>query len=199
MGFEMTYQAIPAGCGLIEMIRANPELGEDSSMVPSWFSRAKHRRPGPGRETDQEGLMWVRCCELAGRHPELFERHCDLDRWWDKLHYLLSATRRGEPASDSDRAVDRAFDAGELVSDQARAGQGAPVRYLPSKAVQKVAEIVGPRDHLALATHFRPDRMDAKHVYKFLRRAGRHPRVAVDRPLLRRVPRFHPRRRRCGG
>ena len=166
MGFEMSYQAIPPNCGLIELARSDIEVGESLMSVPYWFTRSVPR-PAPGREDDKKGRLWNWCCWLAGRHPELFARNCDLDRGWDELHYLLSATRRDEPVKPSDQALNRAFDTGELVAEHARGGQGVPIRFLSPAAVRDVAEAVRPMSHASLIAHYYPARMEAAAVYKF--------------------------------
>ncbi len=162
----MSYQAIPADCGLIELARSEIELGEQLSLVPYWFSRAE-RRPSPGREADGEGRLWACCCQLACQHPDLYTQNCVLDRRWDKLHYLLSASRRDEPTTSADLAMDRAFHAGELIAEHVRACQGAPVRYLSPTDVREVAATIGPMSHDSLAEHYHPARMEAAGVYKF--------------------------------
>lgn len=165
MGYELSYQAMPAGCGLVERARSDTDFGGQVELLPYWFT-ASVVRPTPGNEGRVKGPLWDFCCELVGRHPELGGLHCRLDRFWDRLHYLLSATRRGEPSTPADRAVDRAFDAGDLIADHVHGGQGVPVRYLPTASVREVAAVVGPMSHTDLAAHFRPPRMQAAHVYK---------------------------------
>jgi len=166
VGFEMSYKAIPADCGLIELARSDVEVGELLWLVPYWYSRDE-RRPAPCREADGKGRLWAWCCRLAGRHPELYTRNCYLDRRWDKLHYLLSATRRNEPAASADLAVDRAFNTGELIAEHARAVQGAPVRYLSPSGVRDIAAAIGPISHISSAAHYQLARMEAARVYKF--------------------------------
>jgi hypothetical protein len=166
MGYETSYQAIPADCGLIEMARDNAEVARDLALINIWLGR-DNNRPAPGREDAHKGLLWNWCCDLAGKHPDLHMKHCYLDRYWDKLHYLLSATRRGETITPDDLAIDRAFNAGSLVSEHALAGQGVPVRYLTPLEVRAVAAVVGPMTHAALAAHFQPVRMEHSGVYKF--------------------------------
>jgi hypothetical protein len=166
MGFEMSYLALPHDCGLIELARSRPDVAEDVAMLPYWFTRAP-RRPAPGNEAVRDTPLWAWSCDLAARYPSLGTLSCDLDRRWDILHDLLSATRRGEPASPRDHAIDRAFNAGELISEYARAGQGVPVRYLDRESARQVAAAVGPLRHADLRTHFEPRRMEANGVYKF--------------------------------
>ena len=56
MGFEMSYQAIPPNCGLIELARSDIEVGESLMSVPYWFTRSVPR-PAPGREDDKKGRI----------------------------------------------------------------------------------------------------------------------------------------------
>jgi hypothetical protein len=166
MGFEMEYQAIPPDCGLIELALSDPDEAWGLSLVPSWFSR-KDDGPAPGREgKPRDNPIWDACCRLAGIYPDLRTRNCYLDRRWDVLHFLLSATRRDEPATATDLVIDRAFNAGELIADYVQAGQGVPVRYLSPAAVSEIAAVLEPLDRDALARHYDPVRMDDE-VYKF--------------------------------
>jgi hypothetical protein len=166
MGFEVTYQAIPKDCGLIELARAEVDVAEKISLVPLWFRR-KDGGPRAGREDEEDSRLWKWCCQLATLHPDLRARNCDLDRRWDQLHYLLSATRRGEQASQADRTIDCAFEDGETIAERAIAGQGVPVRYLTHETVRTIAALVEQIDHAALARYYDPKRMEAEGVYKF--------------------------------
>lgn len=96
MGLDMSYQAIPAKCDLIDRARSDPVVGEMLCLVPLWF----HRGDGPKPGTWPEGeLLWQHLCDLAMQYPGLERWNFDLGRSWDELHYLLSATRRGESAA----------------------------------------------------------------------------------------------------
>ena len=106
------------------------------------------------------------CCRLERDRPDLPRRNCDLDRRWDILHYLLSATRRGEPAA-ADRAIDQAFDGTWVVADHVRAGQGAPVRHLPPTAVAEVVAALEPMSEETLRARHHPAALQAASVYKF--------------------------------
>lgn len=165
MGLEMRYQAIPAESGLIELAREDVRIGESLCMLPVWFG-SEDGGPAPGGEGERENPLWDWCCRLVAQYPELPFRRCNLGRRWDKVHYLLSATRRGEPGTDADLAIDRAFGAGELIADHVRATQGIPVRYLPPAVVREIAQLIEPIDHNVLAAQYDPERMEAAGVYK---------------------------------
>lgn len=166
MGLEMYYQAIPEDSGLLELARDDVTSGGCLCLVRGWF-RYEDNGVAPGREREGDHRLWNLCCELAGRYPDLRFRNAYLDRCWDKLHYLLSATRRGGPATPADRVIDRAFGSGELIADHAQAVQGEPVRYLSPAAVREIARLLESMDRNALTVHYRPARMEAAGVYKF--------------------------------
>lgn len=166
MGVEMLYQAIPANCGLTNLARADIQIAVEVWRIPYWFSQAE-RRPSPGSEGFRGGPLWSWCWDLAGQYPDLKTLNCSLDRRWDALHYLLSATRRGEPVSHADLAFDRAFDSGELVAEHARAVQGAPVRYMGPAATRKVADVLESLSYDDLKARYQPTKMEANCVYKF--------------------------------
>ena len=165
MGFEMSYQAIPANSGLLELARDDIESGERLSLLPYWFSRDEHQ-PAPGQEHPEDRL-WNWCCQVVARHPELYTLNCYLDRTWDKLHFLLSATRRGEAPIPADLILDRAFCDGEMIAEHVCAGQGVPVRYISPERVIETAALVKSLDHHDLAAKYQPQRLEAAGVYKF--------------------------------
>jgi uncharacterized protein DUF1877 len=166
MGLELRFQAIPQDSGLIELARRDTEDGWALGLVPIWFSR-EDGGPRPGREGEGKNRIWDECCRLAGARPDLPTCNCDLDRRWDVLHYLLSATRRGEPATEDDLTVDRAFGAAELIAEHVRGSQGVPVRYLSPAIVSDIAAVVERLDRITLATHYDPARLELAGVYKF--------------------------------
>ena len=152
-------------CGLIELARASTDVAESISLVPLWF-RQKDGGPRLGREDEDNRRLWKWCCQLAAQYPELHARNCYLGRRWDQLHYLLSATRRGEQFSQVDQAMDCAFGDGEILAEQATASQGVPVRFLTPATARAIAAIVEQINHAALARHYDPGRMEAAAVYK---------------------------------
>lgn len=166
MGFEIWYQALPPDSGLIELARSDPDAGVSLALVPFWFSR-EDIRSVLGRKGDKDDRLWDACRRLLVLHPDLRTRNCHLAKDWDEIHYLLSATRRDEAATANDLAIDRAFNAGELIADHVVAGQGVPVRYLSPGAVSDIAAVIEPLDRDSLARHYDPVRMEEECVYSF--------------------------------
>ncbi len=171
MGLDMSYQAMPADCGLIERARQDLELGEMLCLIPLWFRDGQGPRPGRWAAAD---ALWRELGELARRHPGLEKRNCYLDRWWDKLHYLLSANRRGGTCSAADELLDKAIRGGEPVAEHARAPQGQPVRYTGPEEVAAIASVLRGLEIEQLRVHYSPPAMEAAGGYKFL--AGRDDR-----------------------
>jgi Domain of unknown function (DUF1877) len=167
MGLELSYQALPADCGLVERARADVAFADSVQLIPSWFA---HNRPAPEREGEMHGgatdPAWDWCCRLAAQWPDLYQRNCYLDRWWDKLHFLLSARRRGQAPQPGDDVVDQAFNAGGIIAEHVRAGQGAPIRYLEPAIVTAIASRVSPWRFEDVAVHYDAARMEAAAVYK---------------------------------
>jgi hypothetical protein len=164
MGLDMSYQAIPEACDLIERARHEKGLGEMLCLVPLWFSNGV----GPTRRSWPEAeLLWRQLCELAGQYPGLAQRNCYLGRCWDKLHYLLSANRRHEPGSEEDTLLDKAVRGAAEIAAHVRAPQGVPVMYVSPAEVELIGVVLEPMTTASLRVHYSPAKMEASGVYKF--------------------------------
>lgn len=104
---------------------------------------------------------------LLRRRPDLPTRSCEVGRWWDKLHYLLSANRRDEPGDETDALVDAALRGDAVIAPHVRSGQGVPVRWTAPDRVARIAAALVTRSHESLAHNYVPSRMVAAAVYKF--------------------------------
>jgi len=158
MGVELEYQAIPTGQMLIERTRTDIEFGESLCLLSFLLRHKVDESFGPMRDVAQRLLV---------EHPGLLKRYCDLGKRWDELHYLLSATRREEPPTDDDRAIDKAFRDGEVIADHVRGTLGHPIRYMTPADVVAVARVIGGMNEESLRAHYDPVRMEAEGVYKF--------------------------------
>ena len=172
MGVEQVYQALPPGCGLVEMARADAESGDTLADVPGWFSGEVFPgagRPVPGGYTDPVvAPYWSLCCRLAGEYPELVRLNCDLDRRFDILEYLLCAGRRGDEPTEADRVLGRVFEIdADIVAEHVRATQGRWVRHVPAGVVAEAAALLTQVTPSDLRQHFDAPRMVAAGVYKF--------------------------------
>lgn len=168
MGLDVSFQAIPVDSRLLELACADLKNGDDLGSLAYWFRQPDGPDAGQEGEGDRcAGPLWDECCRLCAVRPDIRSLNCLLARWWDRLHYVLSATRRGEASTAADRAVDRAFGQGDLIAEHISGGQGIPVRYLTPEAVAQIAAVVGPMDSDDLARHYDPIRMEAAAVYKF--------------------------------
>jgi hypothetical protein len=166
MGLDMTYQALPRGCDLIERAKADADFGSALSLLPIWY-----RRGGPGHEPDSTAAreLWEAARLLAARHPGPERRSFSPGRTWDVLHYLLSAERREEPdAGEIDALFSRAVKGGEVLAGHLAGGQGIPIRYVTPEDVQAAARRLESMDCAALRAHYDPQRMEDTGVYKFL-------------------------------
>src|SRR5262249_60104895 len=136
MGLDMSFQAIPAKCDLIDRVRNDPVVGEMLCLVPLWFRRGQGPKPGTWPEGE---LLWQHLCDLTKQYPGLDRWNFDLDRSWDELHYLLSATRRGEKAAEEDTLLDKAVRGSGKIADHVRAPQGIHVTYVTPSEVELIA------------------------------------------------------------
>ena len=173
MGLEAVYQALPAPSPLLSRLREEAPLGEWISSAFHWIQRGAARRLAPGVPDPAERALWTLVEELLQAHPRLTDQHCDLDREWDRLHYLLSAGRRDEPPTAEDVLADAAIRGGAPIAEHARATQGVPVRYSDPELVGRISRLLDALSFDDLRRHDVPEKMEAAGVYKFpAERAG---------------------------
>lgn len=164
MGLDMSYQAIPAKCDLIDRARDDPAVGELLCLLPLWFRRGEGPKPGSWPEGE---FLWQHLCKLVKVYPGLEQWNFDLDRAWDELHYLLSATRRDEKACEEDTFLDKAVRGSSEIADHVRAPQGIHVRYVNPSEVELIGVVLEPMKTETLRAHYSPKKMEQRTVYKF--------------------------------
>lgn len=169
MGFERTYQAIPADCGLIERVRDDPDLAAAFQFLPNYFAEGGAAEAGPPWPAEAELQQAVRV--LLAPDAGLSGRHLYLDRRWDQVHYLLSANRRGQPGGPADAWFDVAVEGESGIAEHVSGSQGCPIRVTPPAAVNEVAAALGPVTADLLRPHYDLFAMEAAGVYKAV--AGR--------------------------
>jgi Domain of unknown function (DUF1877) len=163
MGLDMRYQAIPVDCDLIERAGNDPAIGELLGSIAFWYQQGGRGR-GEWPEADQ---LWRYLSELALRFPGLNQRNLYLAREWDRLHYLLSATRRGEKSFEQDRLLDTAIRGGSDIGANALGTQGIPVRYVRPDDVVLIAVVLDSMTNDDLRVHYSSEKMQQSNVYKF--------------------------------
>jgi hypothetical protein len=164
MGLERLFQAIPAHSTLIETAKTDHELGEILGLACLFFqdiSRAADGPPSPARER-----LGREVSALLAQDPALATRNVDVDKRWDQLHFLLSASRRGEHAAHQDALFDLAIQGEATIADHVLGSQGYALRYTSPSMVASVAEAFAPLDVAALHRHYDLAAMEAQGVYK---------------------------------
>jgi hypothetical protein len=166
MGLDMSYQAIPADCDLIERARHDKVLGEMLCSVPHWMREFDYPPLKLWPEADE---LRQELLELDRRHPGLANRNCYLGRRWDMLHYLLSANRRGRHCAhtEEDLVLDMAVHGEREIAGHVRAPQGHAVKYVSPEVVELIAVLLEPMTAVTLRVHYDPTWMVARGVYKF--------------------------------
>lgn len=164
MGLDMSYQAIPGTCDLIERARSDQAIGEILCCVPYWFRKGHGPKAGSWPEGE---LLWQHLCELEKLYPGLERCNFALDRAWDELNYLLSANRRGEEAAEEDTILDKAIRGSGEIADHVRAPQGIHVRYVNPCEVELIGLVLEPMSSDNLRVHYSPKKMEFRKVYKF--------------------------------
>ncbi len=165
MGIETELQAIPENCELLDRAKSDPEFGDQLPHLPSWYHRGSPSLPDY-KDFPAERDFWEMAVELARRHPGLERRNAYLDRWYDKLHFVLSAKRRGEAAESNDELWESAIKGEFVLADHITSCQGFPVRYVTAKQVTKIAVAVEHLQFSDLVVNIDCQRMDEMSVYK---------------------------------
>jgi len=165
MGLDMSYQAIPAKCNLIERARNERIVGKLLHLVPHWLQNGFDASEY-GSWSEGEAL-WQYLCEMAKQYPGIEQWNFALDRSWDELHYLLSATRRGERATDEDALLDKALRGSREIADHVRTSQGLHVRYVTPSEVKQIGTVLEPMHSESLRAHYAPEKMEQCAIYKF--------------------------------
>ena len=160
MGLEMIYQAVPAGCGLIERAKVDQEFGELLCHLPFVLR-------GSAAEYGWAPEFWRAAQQVLKLHPGLESRYFGLDKNWDVFHYLLSATRRGGVASPTDQLLNKAIRGDESIAEHVRGVQGIPLRLVAARDVIRIAELLRVTPYEAMGENYSPAEMEASSVYKF--------------------------------
>jgi hypothetical protein len=164
LGLERLFQAIPADSTLVETAKADHELGEILGLACLFFqdiSRGAEGPPSPARER-----LGREVSALLAQDPALATQNVDVDKRWDQLHFLLSASRRGEHVAHQDALFDMAIQGEAPIADHVLGSQGYPLRYTSPSVVASVAEAFEPLDVAALHQHYDLVAMEARGVYK---------------------------------
>lgn len=153
MGMVLTYQAIPAGSGLVELVQRLARDGGDQSsavqFVPVWLERGLLVQPGSELEGDivgpQDRAIWRWCRNAVQRYPGIEKRQFDAGKAIDWWKFALSASYRtlfrsttrhppdesqwDAPAGSFDDMVRMAFLGAPVIAPATFATQGFPIQY----------------------------------------------------------------------
>lgn len=161
MGIEKWYVALPDDSSLLARAKSDPAFGEYLGF-PSIFDKG-----GIGCKVwDDAGKVF---CSMVSKmneeRPGINRRVYTLDRYFDKLHYLLSEERRCGEFDKEDLATQAILGA-KALPDHLQGGQGHPIRYSPPRTVMEIAlwlELVSADE---LRKVYDPAAMEEQGVYK---------------------------------
>ncbi len=166
MGLDLTLQALPADCPLLERSRTDPEVAELLPFLPRALLRVSEGQPWrPWPLSEDESRFLVELRQLLAADAGLPRRHLELQRRWDMLCYLLSPRRRAgdfEPRDEGLTAV-RGMD---RVGPEVRASQGVPLYWNPPEQVRRLASWLSGLAHEEVARHWHPEAMEAEATYQ---------------------------------
>ena len=162
MGFETWYQALPDGCELLERAKRDAAFGEFLTF-PSRFRKAKDCREPHWQGEDAEFCFELE--KLARAAPGLDARNCTLDRYYDKIEFLISPARRNPKSKEFDLGA-LAVRGTVVLAEHLRGGQGHLLRYNEPAAVLVMAEMLSSISREELRRNYDPAKMAAASVYK---------------------------------
>jgi len=163
MGLDALYQAIPHDSPILTLGATNSLVGDWLGLVPRWLS-GSGLSPGPPEPEEQQ--LFRLSEDLLRSDPSIAHRSCDVGRSWDKIHYLLSAHRRGEAGTEVDTLCDFAVRGEAALGQNITSSQG-PVRYTRPATVVRIADVLSSRPPESLRRHLNAERMEQAGVYKF--------------------------------
>lgn len=160
MGVELSYQAIPAESGFVELVTAlaQRDLAEAqrAQFVPHWMRWGSNGKPpAPGREAyiGAPCAIWNWCCEAVGRYPGICGRNFFVGKGVGTWRFLFNATYRqqvrwpkphptderawNDPTTAFDTLIERAFLKAPEIAQNVVATQGFPIQYIdPAHATE---------------------------------------------------------------
>jgi hypothetical protein len=165
MGIDISYQAMPAGCALLERSKRDPEFGCYLEFFDSYAKMTQATIDH--RKLDNISHEFaIEAKSLAAKHPGLEERYLYAGRTWDRLHYLMSEFRRhGETRHSSDWVAKVLF-GGEVLNPETQTTIGIPIRYSTPVEVAELLEQLGQITHESLRAYWNAEVMVQDGVYK---------------------------------
>lgn len=162
MGLDMTYRAIAPGTVLHKIVSGDPqaafyfglygyrELPEYAAHRPEL---AEYRAEAEKIQEDED-------------HPGIEDRHLDLYRHWDMLHYLLSDIRRQDVPYDENDLMYKAINGGAKMGAEFVMPQGVPITYLTPDEVRDISNALQEITPDMLRENWNPEAMREAGVYK---------------------------------
>jgi hypothetical protein len=164
MGWERDYQALPDGCYLLERAKVDPDFGQHLCFIRMFFQRhGQPLLPNPD-EALIDFCQAVR--SLIELYPGIEKRYYTLDRYFDMVHYLISAWKRGDRNADPNDMGTKAICGTTELPKHLIGTQGFSIRYSTSDDVQEIALTLASLTQDDLRLRYDHVRME-KFCYKF--------------------------------
>lgn len=165
MGLDISYQAMPEGCTLLERARHEPKFG---AYLEFFNSYAFNSQQALARSADDPVVVEfvAEAKQVAEHYKGIEDRRLYLGRRWDILYYVLSENRRRSKKKDCSDWVEQAIFGGEVLNQATQTTIGFPIRYLPPIEVWYIAEILKDTNLELFRCHWNPRAMAEASVYK---------------------------------
>ncbi len=173
MGLDLHYQVIPDDCQLLARSHLEPDFGSHLEFFKSYalMSQAELEY-----ECDSEYeplaenrplLEFVDAArQLIQLYPGIEQRNLDIDRKWDRFHYLLSPWRRNSGEKQVwDNWMYKAIFGSEILNPETTTTIGHPIRYLSPLEVYEIKDRLKTIDLDMFGAHWNPTAMSVS-VYK---------------------------------
>lgn len=167
MGFEVRLQAIPQTCTLIQLVEAGRIDAESLTFVGTYFRLLQ--QPGRGAQQfargDAERARFVHALDaMVAAHPGIENRHCDLNRRFEWLQWLLE---RAVTNDDQQELAAVAIGGERQVAADARSTGGFPIRCTSAETCELIHLWLSDLTESVLRALYNPERMTEAHLYKW--------------------------------
>jgi len=167
MGFEVELNALPADCSLLAAVHDNRIDAELLTFVRTYFRlrRRQRRRVEEFIAGSGEYKALVDALEeLVVLHPGIEDRHCDLERRFEWLKWLLIECVHDE----EEKQFAQETILGELrIFPESKSIQGFPIRWTSHGRAELIHIWLSGLTVADLKSKFDPERMYSDQLYKW--------------------------------
>jgi len=172
MGHETNLQALPANWEIFRQACSGEVSGDEFQSALLYLRRISRQKKNSDMRAcmfstldDDERLVPEATLKLALEFPGLPWRHCDLDRKFEILLYLLGETTSCDKKLE---LFDYAIKGQRRIHPSVTACQGRPIMSTDNPTNKRIYEVLLPIEFCELAEHFGTEKYRSQTLYKQL-------------------------------